>query len=149
MSLSQVDGGSQYYGRFSNGLPTKKSYFPVGVWLESVTSQDDVTQDKEVGLNLYVAVTSNSSLPLISSNGMKVIAQQNEWLGRETEPGTAAMAGWELADEIDMLGSPESGYEHAEPDPGDAPGRRPPPLQQLREGGHVLAGGCAGGALRK
>ena len=42
---------------------------------------------------------------------MKVIAQQSEWLGRETGPGTAAMAGWELADEIDMLGSPESGYD--------------------------------------
>ena len=110
MSLSEVDGGSQYYGRFSNGLPTSKSYFPVGVWLESATSQEDVTQDKEVGLNLYVAVTSNSSMPLISSNGMKVIAQQSEWLGREAGPGTAAMAGWELADEIDMLGSPESGY---------------------------------------
>ena len=55
-------------------------------------------------------MTSNSSLPLISSSGMKVIAQQSEWLGRETGPGTAAMAGWELADEIDMLGSPESGY---------------------------------------
>ena len=111
MSLSQVDGGSQYYGRFSNGLPTSKSYFPVGVWFESVTSQEDVSQDKEVGLNLYVVATSNSSLQLISSNGMKVIAQQSEWLGRHTGPGTAAMAGWELADEIDMLGSPESGYD--------------------------------------
>ena len=110
MSLSQVDGGSRYYGKFSNGLPTRKSYFPVGVWLESVTSQNDVTRDKQVGLNLYVLATSNSSLPLISSSGMKVIAQQSEWLGRETGPGTAAMAGWELADEIDMLGSPESGY---------------------------------------
>lgn len=111
MSLSQVDGGSGYYGRFSNGLPTEKSYFPVGVWFESVTSQNDVAQDKDVGLNLYVVATSNSSLPLISSSGMKVIAQQSEWLGRDTGPGTAAMAGWELADEIDMLGSPESGYD--------------------------------------
>ena len=41
---------------------------------------------------------------------MQVIAQQDEWRGRETEPGAEAMAGWELADEIDMLGSPESGY---------------------------------------
>jgi hypothetical protein len=110
MSLSQVDGGSQYYGKFSNGLPTSKSYFPVGVWFESVTSEEDVARDREVGLNLYVVATANSSLPLISSSGMKVIAQQSEWLGRETEPGKAAMAGWELADEIDMLGSPEAGY---------------------------------------
>ena len=111
MTLTPVDGGPNHYAKFSHALPTSESYFPIGVWLESVLSQADVSKDKDVGLNLYVAVTASSSLPVVSSSGMKVIAQQNEWRGRETEPGAAAMAGWELADEIDMLGGPEDGYD--------------------------------------
>ena len=110
VALTPVDGGVNYHARFSHGLPTSRSYFPIGVWLESVSSQADVNRDKDAGLNLYVTVTANSSLPEVSSAGMHVIAQQSEWRTRETEPGAAAMTGWELADEIDMLGSPESGY---------------------------------------
>ena len=110
MTVTPVDGGPDYYSRFSHGLPTHKSYFPVGVWFESVTSQADVDKDENAGLNLYVVATENSSLPLISSNNMKLIAQQSQWLNRETGPGADAMAGWELADEIDMMGSPEAGY---------------------------------------
>ncbi len=45
-----VDGGVNYYGSFSHGLPTNPSYFPVGVWFESVRSQADVDKDKGAGL---------------------------------------------------------------------------------------------------
>ena len=56
--LRQADGGPGYYGRFSNALPTKPSYFPIGVWFESVVSQRDINLDKDVGLNTYVVLTS-------------------------------------------------------------------------------------------
>ena len=79
---------------------------------------------------------------------MKVIAQQNEWLGRETGQGTAAMAGWELADEIDMLGSPESGYGTLS----QIRGRSRPTAASASTtmGRESRSGcGCAGGALRQ
>jgi hypothetical protein len=41
-SLQQVDGGPRYYAKFPRSLPSGPSYFPVGVWFESVLSQADV-----------------------------------------------------------------------------------------------------------
>ena len=76
-SLQQVDGGRHYYERFPRSLPGDASYFPIGVWFESVLSQADVDADKQVGINVYVALTSNSDLRLIAQNGMHVIAQQD------------------------------------------------------------------------
>ena len=55
-TLEQVDGGTSYYARFSNALPGGSSYFPIGVWFESVISQADI-KDKDVGLNTYVVMT--------------------------------------------------------------------------------------------
>ena len=46
VSLQEVDGGPDYYARFSHALPSAESYFPIGVWLESVTSQADVDMDQ-------------------------------------------------------------------------------------------------------
>ena len=65
---------------FSNPLPTDASYFPIGVWFESVVSQADVDRDKDVGLNTYVVLTTNSNLPLLRANGMRVFAQHDQWL---------------------------------------------------------------------
>ena len=93
---------------FSNPLPTDASYFPIGVWFESVLSQADVDRDKDVGLNTYVVLTTNSSLSLLRANGMGAFVQQDQWLasaalGSETP-------GWLLDDEIDMEMSPDAGY---------------------------------------
>jgi hypothetical protein len=109
-SLRQVDGGPGYYARFPASLPSDASYFPIGVWLESVVSQADVNADKRAGLNLYVGLTANSDLRLVDRNGMKVIAQQEDWLARADSPGSQAIAGWLLADEVDMQMSARKGF---------------------------------------
>src|SRR5215210_2677216 len=96
--LRPVDGGPQFYARFPASLPSSASYFPVGVWFESVLSQKDIDADRRAGLNLYVALTGNSDLRLIARSGMKVIAQHEDWLGRANGPGSQAIAGWLLAD---------------------------------------------------
>jgi hypothetical protein len=108
--LRPVDGGPSFYARFPNSLPGDPRYFPVGVWLESVISKADVATDKAAGLNLYVGLTSDSRLRLIEANGMKVIAQQEEWLGRANARGSEAIAGWLLADETDMQMAPREGF---------------------------------------
>ena len=106
--LRQVDGGPGYYGRFSNALPSKPSYFPIGVWFESVLSQRDINLDKDVGLNTYVVLTANSNLRLLRKNGMKALLQQEEW--QPSEAAGPQTAGWELDDEIDMEMGPDAGY---------------------------------------
>lgn len=104
VTLAQVDGGPNYYAKFSHGLPTKRSHFPIGVWLESVLSQADVDKDKAAGLNTYLTLTSNSNLGLVQANGMHAIVQSDEF-----GPHQAA-EGWFLADEVDMTHGPPTGY---------------------------------------
>ena len=109
-SIREVDGGSRYYARFPRSLPSDPSYFPIGVWFESVLSEEDIDADKQAGLNLYVALTGNSDLSLIERSGMKVIAQHGDWAARSAGPGSEAIAGWLLADEIDMQMDPRDGF---------------------------------------
>ena len=53
-ALVPVDGGANYYARFSHGLPANRSYFPIGVWGSYDHTQAHINQDKAVGYNLYV-----------------------------------------------------------------------------------------------
>lgn len=108
--LRDVDGGPDYYGQFSNPLPSDPSYFPIGVWFQSVVSQADVNLDKDVGINLYVVLTTNSNLSLVERNGMRAILQQSEWRTNQAAINSPAVAGWELFDEIDMQQGPGRGY---------------------------------------
>lgn len=110
MTLAPVDGGSDYYARFHNELPASASYFPIGVWFESVVSQADVNQDRAAGLNLYVVLTANSNLSLVQANGMRTLLQQDEWRNNAPARASPAASGWVLGDEIDMQLSPAAGY---------------------------------------
>jgi hypothetical protein len=103
--LREVDGGPQYYSRFSNPLPSDPNFFPLGVWFESVVDSN-AGLDKDAGLNLYVVLTRDSDLSLVKRNGMRAILQQSEW-GSTDSP---AVAGWMLSDEIDMQQGPDKGY---------------------------------------
>lgn len=110
VTLRPVDGGPAYYARFPRSFPARESYFPIGVWLESVVSHADVSRDRRAGLNTYVGLTANSRLPVVAAHDMKVIAQYDEWVDRANAPGSNAIAGWLLADEIDMQVSPREGF---------------------------------------
>jgi hypothetical protein len=110
VQLRNVDGGQNYYSQFSNSLPFDTSYFPIGVWFESVVSQRDVDLDKDAGLNLYVVLTGNSDLSLVQRNGMRAILQQSEWRNNQAAINSPAVAGWELFDEIDMQQGTDRGY---------------------------------------
>jgi hypothetical protein len=97
--LRQVDGGASYYRRFSPSLPSDASFFPIGVWFESVVAQADVDKDKDVGLNTYVQLTDSTKMSLIASAGMYAIQSDPKRAGPE-------MIGWELPDEADMWAGP-------------------------------------------
>jgi hypothetical protein len=105
VSLREVDGGPSYYARFSHSLPSGASYFPIGVWFESVISQADVDKDKDAGLNLYVVLTANSNLNLVRDNGMFYAA------GGDIPDDPSIRARF-VADEVDMTHGPGAGYDH-------------------------------------
>jgi hypothetical protein len=110
VQLRNVDGGQDYYSQFSNSLPSDPNYFPLSVWFESVVSQADVNRDKDVGINLYIALTGDSNLTLIQRNGMRAILQQSDWRTNQTAINSPAVVGWALFDEIDMKQGPGKGY---------------------------------------
>jgi hypothetical protein len=108
--LRNVDGGQDYYSKFSNSFPSDPGYFPIGVWFESVVSQEDVDRDRNAGLNLYVVLTGNSNLPLIQRSGMRAILQQSAWRTNQAAINSPAVVGWMLDDEIDMRQGPGQGF---------------------------------------
>ncbi|MEW9553880.1 hypothetical protein [Nonomuraea sp. NPDC050783] len=100
------EGGPAYYARFgaaANAGWTKPTFFPIGVWFESVVEEHDVRLDKEAGLNTYVELTANSDLALVRANGMWAITSK-------PLPGTGSeTVGWMIADEADMFAGPGDG----------------------------------------
>ncbi|WP_271601011.1 hypothetical protein [Bradyrhizobium sp. CCBAU 45384] len=108
--LRQVDGGTDYYSQFSNSLPSVPAYFPIGVWFQRAVSQNDIDQDKDASINLYVVLSTDSNLALVERNGMHAILQQSDWGKNPIAINSPAVVGWELSDEIDMREGAERGY---------------------------------------
>jgi hypothetical protein len=98
--LEQVDGGRNYYARFSHPVPTRADFFPIGVWGAYAFEPSNVAKDKAVGINTYIwaADPSPSYLQVIRDNGMYAIVNRSQ--------GGSAVAdetvGRVLDDEIDM-----------------------------------------------
>jgi hypothetical protein len=99
-TLRPVDGGPAYYGQFAAAMPTDDTFFPLGVWYESVLDADDVRQDAAAGINTYVELTEDSDLALVAAAGMQAIVSHPR--------AGEGNAGWLLADEADMWGGPGS-----------------------------------------
>jgi hypothetical protein len=100
VSLQEVDGGPDYYARFAPALPSDPSFFPLGVWFESVTDARDVAEDREAGLNTYVQLTANSDLSLLRDAGMYAIA------GPGLDAAGSEFVGYMVSDEVDMRFGP-------------------------------------------
>lgn len=97
-SLRAVDGGADYYGRFSPSLPSDSSFFPIGVWLESVVDESGWPVDKGAGVNTYVEPTANSDLSTIARVGMYALTSRTD----------AGANGRVTSDEVDMWAGPGS-----------------------------------------
>ncbi|VXB00048.1 conserved exported hypothetical protein [Arthrobacter sp. 9AX] len=94
--LRAVDGGTDYFAQFANPLPTSPAFFPVGVWLESIRSLDEIRQDSEAGINVYVDLTADSDLGLLDGDGPFALSS----LPSAKDNGAV------LADEADMWAGP-------------------------------------------
>ena len=106
VNLRPVDGGTDYYARFTNPLPTSADYFPIAGWVRKTEFQSHFDEYAEFGMNTFVGVEAPefTNEALIRQAGMHAFIQADERtrfddLGSET-------AGWLLADEIDMTQGP-------------------------------------------
>lgn len=90
--LRSVDGGPGYYAGFAPTLPTSPEYFPVAVWLESVVEPGDVQLDRQMGINTYAGLTTNSDLGQVEREGSFALTG---WTA-------SGASGFMLADEADM-----------------------------------------------
>ncbi|MFG2072157.1 hypothetical protein [Nonomuraea maritima] len=97
------EGGPAYYDRFPSTKAagwSDPSFFPIGVWYESVITQDDVDKDREAGINTYVELTETSDMALIRNNGMFAMPSKPlAGYGDET-------VAWLITDEADMWAGP-------------------------------------------
>ncbi len=94
------DGGANYYGQFSNSLPTSADYFPIGVWGAYNQTQANRDLDAQVGINLYVWAADSGFYDQIRTDG------RFQTLNTLDSPGGTEQAGWVLDDEIDMTVGP-------------------------------------------
>jgi hypothetical protein len=108
--LRPVDGGLGYYGRFSNSLPTARSYFPVGAWLRPAHDRKHFRDYANFGMNLFVGVENPEMTreTMIRASRMNAIVQSDERT-RFNDVGSET-AGWLLFDEVDMVLGPGRGY---------------------------------------
>jgi hypothetical protein len=97
--LHEVDGGPDYYAKFTPSLPSNPSFFPIADWLSIVTQKSDITSDRAAGLNTYLALSNNSDLSLVESSPMYLISDLPPAKGKRT-------VGWFVSDEVDMTGGP-------------------------------------------
>lgn len=109
-SLRAVDGGPDFYSRFTETLPTDEDFFPVGVWLESVMDLSDVQKDKDNGINTYVDLTANS-------NPAQLKGKDVHFLTTWDYPGRSGAV---VSDEVDMWGGPGDAEWTGERPGGDA-----------------------------
>jgi hypothetical protein len=94
--LTPVDGGTGYYAKFSNPLPTDPSFFPISVWGAYNQTQANMDLDAAAGINTYVWASDSNFLPAIRADGrFHVLQTSSTNTGSET-------AGWLLGDEFDM-----------------------------------------------
>jgi hypothetical protein len=100
VKLQEVDGGPDYYARFSPSLPTDPSFFPIGVWLAAVNDEYQITSDQAAGVKTYVALTTNSDFGLVASSDMYLISDE------PTAAKGSRTSGWLVSDEVDMQDGP-------------------------------------------
>lgn len=114
LNLSQEPGyvAPAYWSRFpaTKGRWDKPDFYPIGVWLQNVTTPAEAALDKAAGINTYVGITAPSDPAVVRAAGMYIIQQ---W--EVTQPSTpsgihanygAETVGWLVGDEYDMRHGP-------------------------------------------
>jgi hypothetical protein len=83
VTLRNIDGGPTYYA--DNGWTyaagagwDNPSFFPIGTFLASITTQGHANVFKDLGINLMIAMQSQTSLSMLRANNIYAIPQYEE-----------------------------------------------------------------------
>jgi hypothetical protein len=102
VTLVPIDGGPDYFARWSNSLPTDPGFFPIGVWNETLAELSWIQQYKNLGINTFVSLYNGVTTPMldaIRAAGMYVVGGPT---GPSTDPGSV-FAARHFADEPDGI----------------------------------------------
>ena len=104
-TLQEVDGGTDYYSQFKNGLPTDPGFFPILLWGAYNLSPANIATDKSRGINTYgwpANARTTNDLANIRAAGMNALVEVDD----STAPVGTETKGWFLHDEADMMYKP-------------------------------------------
>jgi hypothetical protein len=103
VTLQDIDGGPNYYAShgFSYAAAAgwdNPGFFPIGPWLAPMLNQSMADRWKDLGLNTAFGITGSSSLSLLRSNGIWLVAQLEGSVTSQIGPETVGLI---AADESD------------------------------------------------
>lgn len=111
-----------YFARFTGGLPSSASFFPIAVWQQQPTRERNgkvnAVNYKNIGINTFAGLwnfpndsASTANLAAIKANGMYALGGGDDGSSGDAHTiagmsGNGAWAGFELGDEQDMSTDP-------------------------------------------
>ena len=67
VTLVPIDGGPQYFARWSNSFPTDPGFFPIGVWNETLAELSWIPQYRDLGINTFVSLYNGVNAPMLAA----------------------------------------------------------------------------------
>jgi hypothetical protein len=102
VTLVPIDGGPDYFARWSNSLPTDPSFFPVGVWNETLAELSWIPMYRDLGINTFVSLYNGVTTPMLDAIRAADMYVVGGPTGPTTDPGSV-LAARHFADEPDGI----------------------------------------------
>ena len=105
-NLEEVDGGRDYYARFSNPLPARSDYFPIAGFLRPAFDARRFASYADFGMNVFLGVENPelTNEAMIRRAGMQTFVQSDE--RRRFNDIGSENVGHFIGDEVDMCCGP-------------------------------------------
>ncbi len=105
------EGGSSYWTQFERARDAgwdRQDFFPIAVWFNSVSTNEQMQYDKSLGINTYVGLWEGTDYKLLEDNGAYFIGPKlNDTFTKESKN----WVGYFLGDEIDAHQDAQSGLD--------------------------------------
>jgi hypothetical protein len=78
VTLRPVDGGPDYFAQWSNSFPTDPSFFPIGVWAETLAGPQDAAAYRRLGINTFAhlwAGPTRAQMDQVAANDMYAVGE--------------------------------------------------------------------------
>jgi hypothetical protein len=103
--VKDIDGGADYFARWSNSFPTDPHFFPIAVWAENLEGTHSADKYKALGVNTFTNIWNGPTadqLAQLQAHGMYAIG------GLDSQENN--VAGHMYGDELDIFAAPCASY---------------------------------------